>query len=33
MIGRFRYLNVGRAAVLVLVGVKMVIADQYDKPV
>jgi tellurite resistance protein TerC len=33
MIGRFRYLNVGLAAVLVFVGVKMVIADLYDIPV
>jgi tellurite resistance protein TerC len=33
MIGRFRYLNVGLAAVLVFVGVKMVIADLYEIPV
>ncbi|MCC6223153.1 MAG: TerC family protein [Thermoleophilia bacterium] len=33
MIGRFRYLNVGLAAVLVFVGVKMVVADVYEIPV
>lgn len=33
MIGRFRYLNVGLAAVLVFVGIKMVLADFYEIPV
>lgn len=33
MIGRFRYLNVGLAAVLVFVGTKMAIADLYEIPV
>jgi len=33
MIGRFRYLNVGLAAVLVFVGAKMVVADVYEIPV
>jgi len=33
MIGRFRYLNLGLAAVLVFVGVKMVLADAYEIPV
>ena len=33
MIGRFRYLNVGLAVVLVFVGVKMTIADLYKIPV
>jgi tellurite resistance protein TerC len=33
MIGRFRYLNVGLAAVLVFVGLKMTLADVYHVPV
>jgi tellurite resistance protein TerC len=33
MIGRFRYLNVGLAAVLVFVGVKMVLSDVVEIPV
>jgi tellurite resistance protein TerC len=33
MIGRFRYLNVGLAVVLVFVGVKMTISDVYKIPV
>jgi tellurite resistance protein TerC len=33
MIGRFRYLNVGLAVVLVFVGVKMTISDLYKIPV
>jgi tellurite resistance protein TerC len=33
MIGRFRYLNLGLAAVLVFVGAKMVLADVYAVPV
>ena len=33
MIGRFRYLNVGLAAVLVFVGLKMTLADLYHVPV
>ncbi len=32
MIGRFRYLNVGLAAVLTFVGAKMVLADVYEIP-
>ena len=33
MIGRFRYLNLGLAAVLVFVGLKMTLADVYSIPV
>jgi tellurite resistance protein TerC len=33
MIDRFRYLNVGLAAVLVFVGVKMTLSDIYKVPV
>jgi tellurite resistance protein TerC len=33
MMGRFRYLNVGLAAVLVFVGAKMTLADVYEIPV
>jgi hypothetical protein len=33
MIGRFRYLNLGLAAVLVFVGAKMALADVYAVPV
>jgi tellurite resistance protein TerC len=33
MLGRFRYLNVGLAAVLVFVGVKMTLSDVYKIPV
>jgi tellurite resistance protein TerC len=33
MIGRFRYLNLGLAAVLVFVGLKMVLADLFHVPV
>jgi tellurite resistance protein TerC len=33
MMGRFRYLNIGLAAVLVFVGGKMVLADVYEIPV
>jgi tellurite resistance protein TerC len=33
MIGRFRYLNVGLAVVLVFVGAKMTLADVFDIPV
>jgi len=33
MMGRFRYLNVGLAAVLVFVGLKMTLADVYKVPV
>jgi tellurite resistance protein TerC len=33
MIGRFRYLSLGLAAVLVLVGLKMALADVYEVPV
>jgi tellurite resistance protein TerC len=33
MMGRFRYLNVGLAAVLVFVGLKMTLADMYEIPV
>ena len=33
MMGRFRYLNVGLAAVLVFVGLKMALADVYKVPV
>jgi tellurite resistance protein TerC len=33
MMGRFRYLNVGLAAVLVFVGAKMALADVYEIPV
>jgi tellurite resistance protein TerC len=33
MLGRFRYLNVGLAVVLVFVGVKMTISDLYKIPV
>ena len=32
MMGRFRYLNVGLAAVLVFVGLKMTLADVYKVP-
>lgn len=33
MMGRFRYLNVGLAVVLILVGAKMLLADVYKPPV
>ena len=33
MMGRFRYLNIGLAVVLVFVGMKMVLADVYEVPV
>ncbi len=33
MIERFRYLNLGLAAVLVFVGLKMTLADVYEIPV
>jgi tellurite resistance protein TerC len=33
MLGRFRYLNVGLAVVLVFVGVKMTISDLYKIPI
>ncbi len=33
MLGRFRFLNIGLAVVLVFVGMKMVLADVYDVPV
>jgi tellurite resistance protein TerC len=33
MLGRFRYLNVGLAAVLVFIGVKMTLSDVYKIPV
>ena len=33
MMGRFRYLNLGLAAVLVFVGLKMALADVYEVPV
>lgn len=33
MLGRFRYLNVGLAAVLVFVGAKMVLADVHELPI
>ncbi|MBW3593095.1 MAG: TerC family protein [Actinobacteria bacterium] len=33
MIGRFRYLNIGLAAVLVFVGVKMTLSDVYEIPI
>jgi tellurite resistance protein TerC len=33
MLGRFRYLNVGLAVVLVFVGVKMTISDLYEIPI
>lgn len=33
MMGRFRYLNVGLAAVLIFVGLKMTLADVYEIPV
>jgi tellurite resistance protein TerC len=32
MLGRFRYLNVGLAAVLVFVGLKMSLVDLYEVP-
>lgn len=33
MMGRFRYLNIGLAAVLMFVGAKMTLADAYEMPV
>ncbi len=33
MLGRFRYLNIGLAVVLVFVGMKMVLSDVYEVPV